>query len=326
VWRKSGEKGHRFSLAPEVRFPFWLGPYIEFEPSLSYTLNTEWYENDRGAGDQDYIGAYDARVRIMTNVERTYAVNWWSARRLKHRIWPQLSYRYRSIHRDDDDRPWFEPTFAEGLIHRITFSLANLLDARLEDRRGDVTYRQWATLDLSQSYDISEKRGRGHRSRRGEPFRPLSAELIVRPFSNLDFRGGVRWDHYDLVVPDGNASLDLSVDRAGDRRDTYKIDYIYVSDDTEDLSDYDWDIQTNLEHSLNAAADVNIALGFYVGGSVESDLNEREIISNNYWVGYQSQCWGAKLLVGIEDDAMSVMVGVNLLGLGDFGTKQKFGD
>ena len=46
----------------------------------------------------------------------------------------------------------------------------------------------------------------------------------------------------------------------------------------------------------------------------------------DYWLGYQSQCWGAKLLVGVEDDAMRVMVGVNLLGLGDFGTKQKFGD
>jgi len=326
VGRHDGERGHRFSLAPEVRFPFRLGPYIEFEPSFGYTLNTEWYENDRGNGDQDFIGAYDARARIMTSLERTYEVNWWSARRLKHRIWPQLSYRYRALHSDDDDQPWFEPTYAEGNINRITFSLANLLDARLEDRKGDVTYRQWTTLDVNQSYDIAEARGRGHRWRRREPFRPLSAELMVRPFSNLDLRGGVRWDYYDLGVPDGNVSLDLSVERSGDRSDKYKIDYIYVRDDSEDLRDYDWDIQTNLEHSLNASADVNIAFGFYVGSSLESNLNESEIISNNYWLGYQSQCWGAKLLVGVEDEAMNVMVGVNLLGLGDFGTKQKFGD
>jgi LPS-assembly protein len=308
--------------------PFWLGPYIEFEPSFGYTLNTEWYKNDRGNEDQDIIGAYDAKARIMTSIERTYEVNWWSARRLKHRIWPQLSYRYRAVRGDDDDQPWFEPTNAEGNVNRVTFSLANLLDARLEDRKGNVTYRQWTTLDVSQSFDIAEARGRGgHRWRgRREPFRPLSAELIVRPFSNLDLRSGVRWDYYDLEVPDANVSLDLSVERSEDRKDKYKIDYIYVKDNPENLRDYDWDIQTNLEHSLNASANVNVAFGFYVGSSLESDLNEPQIISNNYWLGYQSQCWGAKLLVGVEDETMNVMVGINLLGLGDFGTKQKLGD
>ncbi|MCP4665292.1 MAG: LPS-assembly protein LptD [Deltaproteobacteria bacterium] len=321
-----GERGHRFSLAPEVRFPFRLGPYIEFEPSFGYTLNSEWYVDDRWDEYQDIIGAYDVRARMMTGVERTYEVNWRRARRLKHRIWPQLSYRYRGLHSDDDGRPWFEATYAEGDINRITLSLANLLDARLEDKKGDVTYRQWATLDLSQSYDIAEARGRGHRWGRREPFMPLSAELIMRPFSNLDFRGGVRWDYYDLAVPDGNVSFKLSVDRAGDRKDKYKITYVYVGDDPEDLRDYDWDIQANLEHSLSASADVNVALGFYLGSSLESDLEDSEIISNSYWLGYQSQCWGAKLLVDMEDDGMSVMVGVNLLGLGDFGTEQKTGE
>jgi LPS-assembly protein len=326
VWRDVGSSGHRFYLTPEVAFPLWLGPYVEFEPSIRYSLNTQVYDDNRGNREDHIRGAYDARVRIMTNLARTYEVNWWRAKRLKHRIWPQLSYRYRGVHGDSDLRPWFEEIYIEGRINRATFSLANFLDARLENKQGDVTYRQWATFDLSQTYDIAEARRDTRRWIDREPFRPLSAELIVRPLRYLDLRGGVRWDHYDLTVADSNVSFDLSVDRAGGRKDKYKIDYIYVRDNPERLSEYDWDIQTNLEHSLNVHADVNIAFGFYVGGSLENNLGESEVISNSYWLGYQSQCWGTKFLVEMEDDEMTFMVGINLLGLGEFAAGQKFGE
>jgi hypothetical protein len=67
---------------------------------------------------------------------------------------------------------------------------------------------------------------------------------------------------------------------------------------------------------LNFEVDVNLLYGFYVGSALERDLGAGTTLSNRYWLGYNSQCWGARLVVDFEDDETTVMVGFTLLGLG----------
>ena len=46
----------------------------------------------------------------------------------------------------------------KGDLNVIRLSLENFLDARSGGKGGIVTYRQWATFDLIQGYDLAEAR------------------------------------------------------------------------------------------------------------------------------------------------------------------------
>ena len=58
---------------------------------------------------------------------------------------PVLRYRYWGQQDDGKENPWFDPVDAErGLIaskNLVTFSLENFLDARMESKKGKVTYQ-----------------------------------------------------------------------------------------------------------------------------------------------------------------------------------------
>ena len=299
VWRDVGQKGHRASLSPELKLPLWLGPYLELEPSIRYILNPQWFDDDQGHHEHQDMKAYEANIRMSTTLDRIYGFELLNARRLKHRIRPTFSYTYRGYQDEEDESPWFESIDEEGDANLITFSIENFLDARLENNKGDVSYRQWANLTLSQSYDVAEKRREGKKK---EPFEPLYAEMTLRPIPDLDFFGIAEWDHYDQALTFVDLSLELTVDRAENRKDTFNIDYLYEKDDQE---------------SIGFWLNVNLAYGLSVGGSLERDLDFSQNVSTAYWLDYRRQCWGIKLVAEREDEETSVMVVFQLLGLGD---------
>jgi len=49
--------------------------------------------------------------------------------------------------------------------------------------------------------------------------------------------------------------------------------------------------QTN----LNFLANINLAYGFSVGGSLQRDMDANKNILSAGWIGFQRQCWGLKL-------------------------------
>jgi len=309
VWRKEGEKGNNFSLSPEVNFPLWFGPYVQFQPSFRYLYNAQWIDDSQDSRDRQYGGLYEAKARLETNVQRIFGFDWGNVKKLRHKFSPILSYTYQGGQGDEENNPpWFSPIDNEigpgQTKNQVSLSLENFLDARSEDKKGRVTYSQWVFFKLEQSYDIHEDR-QDKVSGTNQPFDPLFAELIVTPFSGLDLRGNAKWDHYDHGF--GNATLSgrFSVPRAGGRNDIYEVDYIYNKDGSRDLS---------------LLLDLHLIYGFSVGGSLKRDLKIGRNISTSGWAGYQSQCWGVKL--GVERDAWntSVMMVFRLVGLGGTGS------
>ena len=305
VWRDVGVKGHRMSLTPDVHVPLWLGPYVECEPSLRYTYTGQWLDDNALDVDRQALQAYTAAIRFSTNLERVYDVDWRSATSLKHRIWPVLTYEYRGDRDDNDFDPWFEPLRDESEQERrngITFSLDNFLDARTENDKGEVRYRQWAYMKISQHLDMYEARRDDVAGERKEPFAPLLAELSISPSPELDLRGSSQWDHYDHEIVSSDISMEVSLDRSGGRRDSYVVDYRYDRDGTE---------------SIGASALVNLAYGYSVGGTLYRDAGESETITEQVWVDYKSQCWGVRFGVDSGDDT-SVIVAFRFVGLGEF--------
>ncbi len=320
VWSDEANRGHELALSPQVNFPFWLGPYVEFEPSFRYTYKSQWVDNNQGEGSRQHQSLYEAGARLGTNAEKFYDVSWGNAKRLRHKVSPTLYYTYQGYNNNGEGSPWFSPidqddygtpwylTFDEDgenkNRNRVTFSLENFLDARMEDKKGNVTYNQWTTFRLYQGYDLHEENDDG----KNEPFTPLMAELIVTPFPSLDLRGSTGWDYYEKTFSRTTLSGELSVPRYGGRIDYYEINYQHYP--------YVEDGQTNINFRTN----INLAYGFSVGGSLQRDLDVEKNISSAGWLGYQGQCWGIRFGAGKESGDTTIIVAVRLVGLGSAGS------
>jgi LPS-assembly protein len=307
VWRDTGQKGHRISIVPEIKIPLWLGPHIECEPFFQYSHNSQWFEEEGEEEDHQNRRAYEAGLRLATNVERVFDPGWQNVKRLKHKIRPTLEYSYRAYQDKEDEEPWFESIDQEGDANLVTLSFENFLDARMEDKKGNITYRQWGTFTVSQTYDIEEARRDQDPDYDREPFKPLKADISLNPFPNLDFSGVAYWDHYDNRITSADLSLELIVDRSGNRKDLFEVDYQYERD---------------TDKNLSLSVDLNLLYGFSTGGSLEKDLMVDQDISKSLWLEYESQCWAVRLGAEWEDEDTQVMIVFRLLGLGDFKTRK----
>jgi LPS-assembly protein len=301
IWREAGIEGNRVSLFPELTFPLWVGNYLQFEPSFRYDYTMQRFDDLQGDKQFQDRSAYEVRVSSLTKLERIYETNWSTATRLNHRIWPVLSYTYRVPQEEDNPSPWFEPIDAVGRTNKLSFCLENFLDARLENMKGDITYRQWATLDLCQGYDVDEAM-RDDDLGPKRPFDPLNATMTVRPISNIYFRGIANWDYYEHEISSGELSSTLSLERPGGRKGSLQLDYGFIRGQSKNLNMY---------------LDVHLSPRFSAGTSLKRDIILGEDIETGYWVGYNSQCWGTRLVVERVDNVLRYMVNINLLGLGD---------
>jgi LPS-assembly protein len=299
TWRDVGSKGHGFSFSPELSYPMWLGQHLSLVSSINYTGSMEWFDDPLERKDHRFKDAYRAQARLSTILERVFGVEWGSIKKVKHKITPSLTYDYGVFPDERDESLWFNPLDRESKVNRIVFSIENLLDARMEDEKGGISYRQLASFNLSQGYNIDEARRDEASVEEDEAFEPLLATMILRPFPGLYFVGRAEWDYEMDKVTTVDLSLDLSVPRSGNRRDRYALDYV----DRE-----------NGNRSLKFWADVNLSHGFSAGASISRDLDLKHSIHSGYWMEYESQCWAVE--VGMEEEEVGTrfMLSVRLLG------------
>ncbi|MEW6668511.1 MAG: LPS assembly protein LptD [Thermodesulfobacteriota bacterium] len=304
IWRETGRKGHRVSFSPEVSYPLWLGPYVEFEPSVGVIRDTQWFDGEDGREDEQSRDAYEVQSRISTLLERTFDIEWGDAKRLKHKIFPTFSYRYRGYNDATRYRPWFEPIDARGKRHEAAFSLENFLDARKENEKGEVTYAQWATFSLSQAYDIHEAGRDSEPWRKKQPFKPLTGIFTYLPFPRIDIDTEVWWDHYQDDVTFADLSLEYNMERGAGRTDRYAVQHFYIK---------------GRDSTIGGNAHVNLVEGFAVGGSLYRNLNRDHNVGHRQYLEYRSQCWGVRVSAESLEGIDTVMVSFSLLGLGELG-------
>jgi LPS-assembly protein len=306
LWREAGPRGQRASLTPLLTYPMWLGRYLQFEPSVSYTRNAQWLDQSVNGKDKQSRDAYEAQARLSTVVERIYETNWASANKLKHKMVPSLLYNYR-VHKDlDSYRPWFESMDAEGKMNRVALALDNFLDARRDTEKEGALYEQWTRFTLVQGYRINGTWWDEDLSKEDRPFEPLIGILTLRPLSNLYFDTEVHWDHYDKDIPFADVALSLQIPRSGGRTDLIGVDYQYAKEG---------------DKGFNANAYVHLGYGFAVGGTIRRNLNTEDSLEKGLYLDYQSQCWGVRVISSDLDGIGSIMVQFRLLGLGDIRAK-----
>lgn len=299
IWRDAGSKGHGLSFGPDLSYPMWLGRHLTLVSSINYTGNMEWFDDPLEGNDHRFKDAYQAQARLSTILERVFGIEWGSIKKLKHKVTPSLTYDYGVSPDGRDESQWFNPLDREPNVNRIVFSIENLLDARMENERGVVSYRQLATFNLSQGYNIDKARRDESPEEEKEAFEPLLATMILRPFPSLYFVGRAAWDYEKDKATAVDLSLDFSVPRSGNRRDRYALDYVNVE---------------KRNRSLKFWADVNLSYGFSVGASISRDLDLKHDIHSGYWMEYESQCWAVQVGMEEEEAGTRFMLSVRLLG------------
>jgi LPS-assembly protein len=302
IWREAGVRGQRASITPLLTYPMWLGRYLQFEPSVSYTRNTQWLDQSVRGKDKQSRDAYEAQARFSTVAERIYETHWESASRLKHKIVPSLLYNYR-VHKDlSMYRPWFESVDADGKMNRVALALDNFLDARRDTQKEGALYEQWTRFTLIQGYRLNQTWWEDDLSKEDKPFEPLIGILTLRPFGNVYLEGEVHWDHYDKDIPYADVALQAHLPRSGGRADRIGVDYQYVKEG---------------DKGFNFSAHVNLDYGFAVGGALRRSVSSKDSLEETLYIDYQSQCWGVRVITDSLDGIGSIMVQFRLLGLGE---------
>jgi LPS-assembly protein len=310
IWREGGIKGHSLSADPELSYPLWLSRFMAIEPTIGYSWNSQWLDENPQGINQQSREAYRLGANFSTVLEKIFQYDGKSIKRLKHKFYPVLRYDYRVPEDDATFDPWFEPIDSVGRVNRLSLDISNFLDARREDTEGNVSYNQWGSLRFSQGYDIDEARRDENPSREKKPFDPLVGVLNLRPFSTLDVQTSARWDWDTSEIPSANISFFYTMARSGGRTDRYKVDY---------------DTRKGGDKFLNFDIDLNLAYGYSVGGGLRRNLVLTRNVSSRFWLNYQSQCWGARLSLDEIDGNKRVFLTINLLNLGQFGGGTSFG-
>lgn len=298
IWRDDGQRGHRAYIFPEISYPMWHSPYIEFEPSIGFEINSRIFESPETGHSTQYCPVI--RARLGSVIERIYDGPIIGLDGLKHKISPTLEYEYRDFHQDSF-HPWFEPMDVRDGMNQVTLSLLNRLDSKRSSKDGTVKYSRWGILDIKQPYSIKEARRDEEPWREKRPFLPLEAVLRLYPIDLFEFEANATWDHYTEEIASADLLFQLNVPREGGRKDTYRLDYQYMSGDTE-----------NINYFIN----VYLGGGFSAGTSMRRELNFGDTLESNYWLDYESQCWAVRFSAGSLDGIDSVMLTIKLKGLG----------
>jgi LPS-assembly protein len=305
LWREKGMAGQELSVAPAISYPMWLGRFLEFEPSFAYARNSQRVEEE-GLGDRNSSkDLYDFATRLGTHLEKTLDVQWGEVKRLKHKFSPSLIYNYRRYNLRKEFEPLFDPLSRDGTFNQIALSLDNLLDMRKENSKGEVTYGQLGRLNFIQGYNIEKPTGSRVPEAEQRDFLPLLGFLSISPAYPLTFQAEAEWDHYEEAVSYADVSLELSIKRSGGRSDTYSLDYQYLK---------------NGSKGLNFSLHINLFHGFSVGTSQSRDLSENEGVQARYYLDYQSQCWGVRIVSESTTGLDSFMILFRLVGLGGLGS------
>ncbi len=303
-YRVRGQKGHFADIQPVLSRPVNLGVYLQMTPQVA-VRETVWSRDDKEPGDnrQSDRHLYTLGLNLNTEVHRIFNIGGPALDKIRHGIKPELTYTYVP-YVNQLDMPNY--VAAVGEQNTLTYALTNTLIARLKEKGGTASYREFLRLKLFQTYDIKEaRRGEVTPGPERRPFSDVNMELDFLPFSYLSFSarhaysvnsGYWRQTNYDLSMSDA-------------RGDAATIGYRYTKFSLEEV---------NL--ALKAVLTPSLALSYVLR------RNELDHITmeRTYGMKYRKQCWTAEITYSERASSAQAtdqiyMVMVTLYGLGQVG-------
>jgi LPS-assembly protein len=301
-WRREGMTGDRFTLRPELSAVFQPGEYLEIRPAAGYRERFYW-TSEEGPGYEEE-GIADFSTRISSRFSRVYLLDGENARKLRHSIEPELTYRYVP-HEDQTHLPQFDSLDTLVAENSVAYALVNRLVARQDGAGGEPYYHEYAYLRLSQSYDFREANRDTPLGEEDRPFSPLRTELIVRPnrFSYLDL--DLRYD-VNSGVDSADRLTSISA-RAGvhdDAGNSLSLDYQHQDETLEALS------------YLGGTVALAWLKPVYLNYQHRQDLDAGKVLEQVLNVEYRAQCWSVFLTLRDRLEDTEYLISFALTGLG----------
>jgi LPS-assembly protein len=311
-YREDGDKSHRADIHARVYVPYQYKNYFVFEPSIGLR-ETIWNvdpENET-AGDDDRFNRqiYDIKLDLTSEISKIFDVNIATIDRIKHNILSEISYDYIPD-QDQGDLPQFDALARIDEQSLLTYSITNIFTRRsLKQQKGsddspNYDYRQFARLEIGQSYDINEARddtADGIPDNKRRPFSPLKGDLDLILGRYLTVDADAKWDVYDDKFTSKNAAVTVR-DKRGDSLST---EYRFTENETES-------IYFNIR--------LKVSDKFTTYGEYEKNIFDDQRIDTIVGILYESQCWSLELRYIDEPEDRKYQFSINLLGLGGFGT------
>ncbi len=312
-WRPEGTRGHRVNLEPRLSLPLRRGGYLELEPFVGILETAYLIEHyDEPEDSRVREKTFQNRALVETGVDASTEIvgifsmggDPWT--KTKHTVRPQIGYEYRP-EVSQNKLPSFDSTDRVNSRNRITYSLINFFSARLDQAPGEVEYHDFARLEFSQFYDVSQPDGgeEDTSTSRDRPFSNVFTQIDFTPkrYVNFTYKNG--FSPYDTDFK----SHELLAHLWDQRGDNLTVDYRRQLDDDDNT----------IVNEIGVQLKLNLWEGVSANVRSDYDLKRTRNIKSEYNIMLQRQCWGISASY-VDDpgaDDRRVALGISLYGVGE---------
>jgi LPS-assembly protein len=312
-WRPEGTRGHRVNLDPRLFLPLRRGGYLEVEPFvglLETAYLIEHYDEPINSRVREKTfhnrTLYETGVNAATEIVGIFRMGGDTWTKTRHSVRPQIAYEYRP-EVSQNKLPSFDSTDRVNSRNRITYGLVNFFNARFDHALGEVEYHDFARLEFSQFYDISQPDGGvvDTSTSRDRPFSNVFTQLDFTPKRYLRFTYRNQFSPYDTDFK----SHDLLANLWNQRGDKLTVDYRRQLDDDDNT----------IVDEIGAQLKLNLWEGVSFNMRSDYDLKRTRNIKSEYNIMLQRQCWGISVSY-VDDpgaDERRVALGISLYGVGE---------
>jgi LPS-assembly protein len=323
-YRNEGQKGHLFDLQPALSLPRHWREFLQFTPQIG-VKSTSWNRDDNVDTGQSKQGSRELYIiggTATTEIHRIFDVGGKDVDKIRHGIRPELTYAYIP-NVSQTNLPDYVAAVAEQ--NTLTYSLTNTLLAKLNEKDGGKSYREFLRFKLAQTYDFKEaRRGDVDPPKDTRPFSDVDMELDVNPLQYFSFMARNKYSVNSGQWLQTNYDLNIS-DWRGDSATVgyrYAKTIVNVVNPATAITPF-----TSFQYSQVSGEELDISLQAVITKSVDLIYVLRKnqldsiILERTYGVKYRKQCWSIEVYYSESENDKRYMVGVSLLGLGKFGGK-----
>jgi LPS-assembly protein len=322
-YRGEGQKGQLYDVVPVLSRPFNLGVYLQVNPEIAMR-ETYWSrdDSDPGGNKQGNRPLYRLSFNLNTEVHRIFNLGGRTLDKIRHGIKPELTYTYIP-YADQPDMPNYVTAVSEQ--NTLTYGFTNTFIARMKEKDGRASYREFLRFKLSQTYDLKEaRRGEVSSGPERRPFSDVDMELDFLPLSYLSFAARNKFSVNSGEWKQMNYDLSLRDERG----DAATVGYRYTQNalyTPNFLSVQNFLYTQNAPCAQSALEQINLALNAVITRSIAATyvLRRNELdhktLEETYGLKYRKQCWATEVQYSKRENDTIYMVLISLYGLGQFG-------
>jgi LPS-assembly protein len=315
---------HRFDFHPSLSLPIDIAPWLQLTPRVGF--RETFYNNEIIVNPVIPVtvteGSSFSREMLDVNVSlegpkfnRIFLSDDPEGSSFKHVIEPRLQYDYiPDFDRDDRSRIRLTDNI-DGIEdgQQLSFFLVQRLLRKGPASGDDTEVRQIARLEISESYDLDEARGKvtipGSERR---PFSPLRFDLDSQPTDNFFLNTDFTYNFYTDVMETWNIDTGIKLNEW--------LMLIFERRERDDLTDK--------SASILGTLDITLPKGWNGKYSVRFNEFNNEVLEHNARLAYNDKCmcWGfaidlidRNIFNGTQKiNETKILFSISLKGLGNF--------